>query len=314
MLRLVLAGAGLAVLAALGWVAAADSRGVPAARAPAPRPDLLRMACEDPDAFAPLPESGPSDWLANHEEPGQTFEEFRIARRRAVTEERRTIRLLALDDLGKVGVPVSLVVEHVGAFFGLPTVEHAAGAPPAFTTRRARVGVEQTLSTDVLAWLRSEVPSDAYGLVALTSRDLYPEPSWNYVFGQASLVARVGVFSFARLAPEFPEEPPAKRKPADRALVLRRCWKLVSHEVGHLFGMQHCVHHACVMNGGNHLAEMDAAPAHLCPVCLEKLHHAAPFDPLERYRRLEALYRREGLAAEADWNAARVAFLRHWVP
>ena len=61
------------------------------------------------------------------------------------------------------------------------------------------------------------------------------------------------------------------------------------------------------MNGGNHVAEMDRTPEHLCPVCLQKLFRAAPFDPAGRYRRLEAIYRREGLAAEADWNAARAA-------
>jgi archaemetzincin len=31
--------------------------------------------------------------------------------------------------------------------------------------------------------------------------DLYPEPSWNFVFGQASLNERVGVYSFARYGP-----------------------------------------------------------------------------------------------------------------
>jgi archaemetzincin len=225
------------------------------------------------------------------------------------TSARRTIRLRPLDDLSKVGVPASLVAEHLQAFVGLPVVVEDAVDPPAFERRRAGHAVEQTLTTDVLRWLRHTFPDDAYGVVALTTRDVWPGEGWNYVFGQASLVAGVGIFSFARMTPEFPAAPRAERPPAERALVVRRCLKIVAHEVGHLIGMLHCVHHACVMNGGNHLAEMDRSPEHLCPVCLAKLHHAAPFDPAARYRRLEALYRREGLSAEADWNAARAAFV-----
>jgi archaemetzincin len=33
--------------------------------------------------------------------------------------------------------------------------------------------------------------------------DLYPDPAWNFVFGQASLRERVEVFSFARYDPAF---------------------------------------------------------------------------------------------------------------
>ena len=38
--------------------------------------DLLRAALEPEDDFEPIPAPGVHDWLANHPEPGQTFEAF----------------------------------------------------------------------------------------------------------------------------------------------------------------------------------------------------------------------------------------------
>ena len=35
-------------------------------------------------------------------------------------------------------------------------------------------------------------------MLAITAFDLWPGPGWNFVFGQASLTERVGVWSMAR--------------------------------------------------------------------------------------------------------------------
>ncbi len=43
-------------------------------------------------------------------------------------------------------------------------------------------------------------------------------------------------------------------------LVLQRSAKLLVHEVGHLLGLDHCIHFACLMNGSGHLAEVGGAP------------------------------------------------------
>ena len=120
----------------------------------------------------------------------------------------------------------------------------------------------------------------------------------------------MGVFSLARMDPAFPRESaPAGRSDADRGLILRRGLKIVTHEVGHIFGIEHCLDGLCLMNGCNHLDEMDRAPLHLCPECLRKVVHATGADVLARYRLLEPLYRRVGLVAEADWVASRLTAL-----
>ena len=48
----------------------------------------------------------------------------------------------------------------------------------------------------------------------------------------------------------------------------------MTHEIGHLFGIYHCIHFECIMNGSNHLDEADGRPFHLCPICLHKLYFA----------------------------------------
>jgi len=61
----------------------------------------------------------------------------------------------------------------------------------------------QVLTSDILAFLKTRLPADACCLLGITMEDLYPKASWNYVFGEASLDARVGIFSLARYDPAF---------------------------------------------------------------------------------------------------------------
>ena len=111
--------------------------------------------------------------------------------------------------------------------------------------------------------------------------DLYAGAGWNFVFGQARTKAWVGVFSFARYHPSWHGEEPVDEKEV-RKLVLRRAAKVLTHETDHIFGIRHCVHYHCNMNGANHLTEADASPMHLCPVCLRKMQHAVKFSPTAR--------------------------------
>jgi archaemetzincin len=162
----------------------------------------------------------------------------------------------------------------------------------------------QRLTTAVLDFLSERVPADAFCVLGVTLEDLYPSASWNYVFGQASLGRRVGVYSFARYDPDFFDE----RRPNDwRDRLLRRSCKVLVHETGHMFGLRHCVYYGCVMNGSNHLAEADSRPLHLCPVCLRKLQNGTGFDAVKRYRELAAFYRAQGWTEDAQWCERQAA-------
>ena len=65
--------------------------------------------------------------------------------------------------------------------------------------------------------------------------DLYPDPRWNFVFGQASLRDRLGVFSFARYDPFFYGKSRGSRY---QELLLRRSAKLLVHETAHIQNAQ----------------------------------------------------------------------------
>ena len=173
-----------------------------------------------------------------------------------------------------------------------------------FVTRRNPfTNNPQILTGNVLDFLKAHIPPDAFCILAITMEDLYPEPSWNFVFGQASVRERVGVYSFARYDPAFYGE---ARTPGYETLLLHRSCKVLAHETSHMFGLAHCTYFNCLMNGSNHLVEADRRPLHLCPVCLRKLQWSIGFDVTRRYSALERVYRANGLTDEADWLMRRL--------
>jgi archaemetzincin len=170
-------------------------------------------------------------------------------------------------------------------------------------------GNRQVLTTDILALLKKRLPQDAFCALAITMVDLYPAPSWNFVFGQAAYRDHVGVFSFARYDPSFYGEKPARNH---QEIQLRRSCKVLAHETCHMFQLAHCVFFKCVMNGSNHLQESDARPLTLCPVCLRKLQFGIGFDVVQRYQKLLDFYMQVGFDNEAAWVSARLeAILEH---
>lgn len=278
------------------------------------RPRVQRVFEPTPAAFAPIPKPGPGDWLAVNDEPGQTVAEYLDYANRP-DPPREVLYIVPVGPLPAARGPTSEELSsYAHAFFGLevrvlPTLE-----PDSLeVTRRVHYGHPQLNATEILDQLEPLLPDDGYCMIAVTWSDLYPDDSYNYVFGLARLVRRVGVFSFARLHPDFYDpdtgEDTAEDAPEVRRLVRRRAHAVMSHEIGHMFGMSHCIHYSCNMNGSNSLEESDGQPMHLCPVCLRKLHLALDFDPEQRYRALAEQYDALELEREHDWVEARLAFI-----
>lgn len=270
-------------------------------------PVPLQRALDPGDDFEPVPVPGPGDWLAVHEEEGQTFKEFRKLPRNIPTGKRKVLYLQPLGELtGELWPATKILEEFAEAFFGLEVkvLEARALGKDEFSPRvNGFTGRRQICAADVLKSLKKSLPDDAFCLLAITLEDLYPDPSWNFVFGAASLRGRTGVYSFARYDPAFHG---AKREKGAGKLILRRSLKVLAHETGHMFGIHHCIHYLCLMNGSNHLEEADSAPLFLCPVCLRKLHDSVRFDVVRRYRKLQALYAKTGLEDEARWVERRL--------
>jgi archaemetzincin len=149
--------------------------------------------------------------------------------------------------------------------------------------------VTQILTTYVLdEVLRPTLPDDAAAYIAFTTSDLWPGRGWNFVFGQASLSERVGVWSLYRQGDPHTGDAEFKR-------CLFRTLKIATHETGHLFSMQHCTAYACNMCGSNNREESDRNPLHLCCECVAKLCWATGSDPLKRYERLTEFCDENGL-------------------
>jgi archaemetzincin len=272
-------------------------------------PPALRRAFEPDDDFEAIPAPGRGDWLSIKREPRQSFERYTHTTTNRPDAIRHTIYLQPLDDYpSDAEVSVEELRRFAAAFFQL-RVEIQPALPvasEAITVRRNRfTGVSQLLTRDVLRILAARVPQDACAVLGVTLHDLYPHPSWSFVFGEALLDDRVGVFSFMRYHPRFYD-----RSESDaRELLLRRCAKVLAHETGHMFGLRHCTYFSCLMNGSNHLRESDRRPLHLCPVDLRKLHWAIGFDLVERYRQLRSFWRDAGLLDEVAWMDGRLAKL-----
>jgi len=273
---------------------------------------LARLPARLQAAFTPGPDDVPvpppdaSDWLAHHPDEGQTYAQFVQHRQHKPTATRRTI---AVKPLGKLTAtaPLATIMDFAARFFMLPVARRLTSPIESLKpTSRIHDGRRQYLTDSVIDALIPFVPADAYCMIAVTMDDLYPGDDWNFVFGEARFHDRVGVYSFARYDPAFYGDP---HGPATKSLILRRCLKLMVHEIGHMFAMRHCIHYACVMNGSNHLEETDRSPLHLCPVCLRKLHSSVGFDVAERERGLAEFLRAEGLIPEAEVAERRLARL-----
>jgi archaemetzincin len=270
---------------------------------------LQRALASDHDAFEPIPKPAPNDWLAVHQEQDQTFEQFKASNPNRPAPNQNIIYFQPLGDFAVERSPsLEKLRDFATAFFAMEVKTLSAAPIDNFPTRpNPFTHNPQILTTDVLRSLKARVPADAFCVLAITMEDLYPEASWNFVFGQASLRDRVGVYSFARYDPVFYRE---ARTSGYQALLLRRSCKVLAHETSHMFGLTHCTFFNCLMNGSNHLAESDRRPLHLCPVCLRKLQWSVRFDVLARYTALEQVDRTAGFNDEAEWLKARIQKIR----
>jgi archaemetzincin len=243
-------------------------------------------------------------------EPGQTFNQFVKSKPNRPNKIRKRIYLQPLGEFSEDRVPsVERLREYASTYFAMDV-----GVLPYLTLRGNKITKranpftrnQQILTSDVLAILKKNIPKDAFCVLAITMEDLYPAPSWNFVFGQASLRERIGVYSFARYDPAFYGQ---KRGKDYEQLLLRRSCKVLAHEIGHMFGLQHCIYFKCILCGSNHLNESDSRPVHLCPVCLHKLHYSMGFDVVSRYHNLLRFYRKVDFDSEAKWVANRLRWI-----
>lgn len=314
--RLVALGASGAVLLLALWVGYGMSptlESVPSADDLSRAAELSTLAERLKVLHRDLEPPEPGDWLDLHDEPGQTFEQY-LRCRPVLPRGQRTV--IYIQPLGSFSSSqqrvVDLTAEFLGIFFGLEVKVQKRLAldiiPPRARRTHPQWGDRQIHSGYVLTRvLKRGLPRDAAARIALTSSDLWPGDDWNFVFGQASLRERVGVWSLYR------NGDPAGGLEAFRECLLRTV-KTASHETGHMFSMRHCTAYDCSMCGSNSREESDRRPLWLCPECWCKVVWAAGVDPVDRFAKLREFCRRTGLPAERDYYDRALAVLRQVQP
>ena len=70
---------------------------------------------------------------------------------------------------------------------------------------------------------------------------------------------------------------------ASSSLWLNRVCRTASHELGHCFGIDHCVYYACIMQGSASLMEDSRQPPYLCPIDMAKVLQATGADERQHY-------------------------------
>lgn len=295
------------------------------------RADLKRIE----PFFRPMGIPGKNDWMWLNKEPGQTFDEYIKANPVTPNAERRTIYIQPIGNFtSQESQIIKTTTEYIEAFYGLPVKELAGKPSPgklsATDERMIDYPKHRQIRTGYILdkILSPELPKDAAALIAFTNEDLYPGSSMYFVFGQASLENRVGVWSLYRLQMRsvrraFQSAPPLVSGRVQYAadgrppiimgrsdisgaypLFLERTMKIAVHEVGHMFSMRHCTKYECVMSGTNHLGETDRRPTDACPECMAKIAWMTKISPKERYERMIKFAAKYKLiAAEKDLTA-----------
>ena len=90
-------------------------------------------------------------------------------------------------------------------------------------------------------------------------------PILTYIFGQAPLNGKTGIASLYRLRNE------QYGMEKDEDLLRERFEKVVTHELGHMFGLLHCHVPNCVMISSTYVEDLDQKGQHLCNKCRKEI-------------------------------------------
>lgn len=244
-----------------------------------------------------LSEPKPGEWRETRKEKFQTYEAFLKTKKIIPSKEKNIIYLLPIGNFNTLEKKeIENTKEYLQSYFQLKTtiLQPISENSIPKSARRILDNHEQLLAGYILEnILIKNKPKDAVALMAITQKDLFPKPEWNYVFGLASYQNGVGVTSMYRF-----HDGNLSKENFNTSLL--RLAKISSHEIGHMFGLNHCLSAICVMNGTNNLTETDEHFARLCSLCQKKLNYSLKYDNMKRLIEVNFFFQKMGYQFETE--------------
>jgi len=255
---------------------------------------ILQNKEEDYNSI-PTPIEG--DWLWTNEEYYQTFDLYNDleAMRNIPNKYKNVIYLKNMDEgmegslitddvLNKLIQIVSLYYPQGVKLDILKTKDNFETLKVKFRTNDFTLQ-KQYNGCEALGALIPLRPHDGFMVLGITSFDIYNKEEQNFVFGLASAFDSTGCFSINRF---YLDHSFTFKDPAEIMInSIKSAAGTMIHEVGHIFGIKHCVYYNCKMNGTNSIEESQRVPVFdFCPVCIRKLWNTLEFDIKDRVLQL----------------------------
>ncbi len=257
---------------------------------------LIGMIEKKTDKLLPLAVKMPpvkhGEWRYFWNETEQSPQKYVLSMPSIVTDEKTTLYIKPIgkfnaDDLRVLGK----IAEYLRINFQTPVkvMNNSNDFFPPAAVRENAQGDKQLSSvyiTDEI--LKKSMPDDAWGVLAVTTDDIFRAEGIHKLYGDTLRYGRRGVISLYYLKD-------GGRNSLSLAL------KGASHEATHILSLPHCVVYRCNMNGRITLEEFAAAPLHYSPDCLCKILFATGGDITRRFSELIEFCSENGLQEELDY-------------
>jgi archaemetzincin len=158
--------------------------------------------------------------------------------------------------------------------------------PEPLPPRTYHVIRHQYNAVQLLEFLIDQKENKAFRILGVTAGDLYI-PIFTFIFGEAQLNGDTAIISVFRPRGDAGGPTPP------RQVVLKRLLKLSLHELGHTFGLKHCLEDGCLMQFSSNLEKLDQKKLAFCEYCQILLQdyfkdQGLPLPPLKRNAEIHA--------------------------
>lgn len=128
----------------------------------------------------------------------------------------------------------------------------------------------QYLSDQLLTWLQNTLePSKDTKVLAVCDFDAY-FGKYNFCFGEAIISGNVAAIYLERLLPSNSND-----NDSSQSLLRNRIVKEAIHEIGHTFGLRHCLRDLCIMFKSRTIFDTDKKNKNFCESCQSLLNESS---------------------------------------